>query len=142
MKSNFGAANAKKYALFQLKHHQFGREPLFLGAPARISWSGRSKPSFIPSWEQPHSVPVPLLPGGLSPSVFNSADQSPWVYDSARRRPADSDGTVLNESSLTQNRPRDPMPLDYYLQLSGRLTTWPLLSFTSSGSIDCTNLAR
>ena len=40
--------------------HQFGREPLYLGAPARIYWSGRSKPNFIPSWEQPHSVPVPL----------------------------------------------------------------------------------
>ena len=28
--------------------HELGRAPLYLGAPALICWSGRSKPSFIP----------------------------------------------------------------------------------------------
>ena len=28
--------------------HELGRAPLYLGAPALIRWSGRSKPSFIP----------------------------------------------------------------------------------------------
>ncbi len=28
--------------------HKLGRAPLYLGAPALICWSGRSKPSFIP----------------------------------------------------------------------------------------------
>ena len=27
--------------------HELGRAPLYLGAPALICWSGRSKPSFI-----------------------------------------------------------------------------------------------
>ena len=28
--------------------HKLGRAPLYIGAPALICWSGRSKPSFIP----------------------------------------------------------------------------------------------
>ena len=28
--------------------HKLGRAPLYVGAPALICWSGRSKPSFIP----------------------------------------------------------------------------------------------
>jgi len=29
------------------RSHELGRAPLYLGAPALICWSGRSKPSFI-----------------------------------------------------------------------------------------------
>ena len=41
--------------------YQFGREPLCLGAPARIYRSGRSKPNFIPSWDYLLTVNVFVL---------------------------------------------------------------------------------
>ena len=48
---NETACNRERYGMSlnsNARTHELGRAPLYLGAPALICWSGRSKPSFIP----------------------------------------------------------------------------------------------
>ena len=49
------ACNREKYGISpdsNTRPHKLGRAPLYIGAPALICWSGRSKPIFIP-WKYP-----------------------------------------------------------------------------------------
>ena len=45
------ACNRERYGILPDsggRSHEFGRAPLYIGAPALICWNGRSNPNFIP----------------------------------------------------------------------------------------------